>query len=219
MCGKIEKLLDWNKNWCGSRYWLCDYDSGDKKTKSQKCKKAKRQKDKKAKIQKYKITKAQKDKKAKKTIQKRPKLQKKTKIQKYKNTKAQKDKKRQKQHKKGQKIQQQKKYKKDKTKTKKYNKKDKKRIKRQDAGRAPTPSSGTRTRGPAAPKFLVEHWTECTFRVLEQDGIYCQRPTPPPTAFSVPNRNVLYLRETKLWRCERGGRGETCHCCWPTPLH
>ena len=20
MCGKIEKLLDWNKNWCGSRY-------------------------------------------------------------------------------------------------------------------------------------------------------------------------------------------------------
>ena len=33
MCGKIEKLLDWNKNWCGSRY---DYDSGDKKTKGQK---------------------------------------------------------------------------------------------------------------------------------------------------------------------------------------
>ena len=20
MCGKIEELLDWNKNWCGSRY-------------------------------------------------------------------------------------------------------------------------------------------------------------------------------------------------------
>ena len=20
MCSKIEKLLDWNKNWCGSRY-------------------------------------------------------------------------------------------------------------------------------------------------------------------------------------------------------
>ena len=36
-------------------------------------------------------------------------------------------------------------------------------------------------------------------------------PRPPPTAFSVPNINVLYLRETKLWRCERGGRGETCH--------
>ena len=35
-------------------------------------------------------------------------------------------------------------------------------------------------------------------------------PRPPPTAFSVPNRNVLYLRETKLWRCERGG-GENVH--------
>ena len=33
ICGKIEKLLDWNKNWCGSRYGPCDYDSGDKKTK------------------------------------------------------------------------------------------------------------------------------------------------------------------------------------------
>ena len=33
MCGKIEKLLDWNKNWCGSRY---DYDSGDKKQKDKK---------------------------------------------------------------------------------------------------------------------------------------------------------------------------------------
>ena len=30
---------------------------------------------------------------------------------------------------------------------------------------------------------------------IKQDGIHCQRPTPPPppTAFSVPNRNVLYL--------------------------
>ena len=28
------------------------------------------------------------------------------------------------------------------------------------------------------------------------DGIHCQRPTPPPTAFSVPNINVgLYLRD------------------------
>ena len=34
MCGKIEKLLDWNKNWCGSIYGPRDYDSGDKKTKS-----------------------------------------------------------------------------------------------------------------------------------------------------------------------------------------
>ena len=33
MCGKIEKLLDCNKNWCGSRYGPRDYDSGDKKTK------------------------------------------------------------------------------------------------------------------------------------------------------------------------------------------
>ena len=32
MCGKIEKLSDWNKNWCGSRYGPHDYDSGDKKT-------------------------------------------------------------------------------------------------------------------------------------------------------------------------------------------
>ena len=29
MCGKIEKLLDWNKNWCGSRYGPHDYDSGN----------------------------------------------------------------------------------------------------------------------------------------------------------------------------------------------
>ena len=43
--------------------------------------------------------------------------------------------------------------------------------------------------------------------MLKQDGIDSQRPMPPPTAFSVPNRNVLYLRETKLWRCGRGGRG------------
>ena len=48
MCGKIEKLLDWNKNWCGSRYGPCDNDSGDKKKQ-----KDKRQKDKKAKRQKY----------------------------------------------------------------------------------------------------------------------------------------------------------------------
>ena len=47
MCGKIEKLSDLNKNWCGSSYVHCDYDSGDKKTKRQKDKKAKRQKDKK----------------------------------------------------------------------------------------------------------------------------------------------------------------------------
>ena len=44
MCGKIEKLLDWNKHWCGSRYEPRDYDSGDKKTKRQKGKKAKGQK-------------------------------------------------------------------------------------------------------------------------------------------------------------------------------
>ena len=47
MCGKIEKLSDWNKNWCGSRYGPCDYDSGDKKTKRQKGKKKKEKKDKK----------------------------------------------------------------------------------------------------------------------------------------------------------------------------
>ena len=33
MCGKIEKLSDWNKNLCGSRYGPHDYDSGDKKKK------------------------------------------------------------------------------------------------------------------------------------------------------------------------------------------
>ena len=33
MCGKIKKLSDWNKNWCGGRYGPRDYDSGDKKTK------------------------------------------------------------------------------------------------------------------------------------------------------------------------------------------
>ena len=49
MCGKIEKLLDQNKIWCGTRYGPCDYDSGDKKTKRQKDKKAKRQNDKKTK--------------------------------------------------------------------------------------------------------------------------------------------------------------------------
>ena len=41
MCGKIEKLSDWNKNVCGSRYAPCDYDSGDKKTKRQKTKRHK----------------------------------------------------------------------------------------------------------------------------------------------------------------------------------
>ena len=48
MCDKILKLSDWNKNWCGSRYGPCDYDSDDKKTKRQKGnkdKKSKRQKD------------------------------------------------------------------------------------------------------------------------------------------------------------------------------
>ena len=44
MCGKIEKLSDQNKNWCGSIYGPCDYDSGNKKTKRQKDKKAKRHK-------------------------------------------------------------------------------------------------------------------------------------------------------------------------------
>ena len=57
MCGKIEKLTDWNKNWCGSRYGPHDYDSDDKKTKRQKGKKAKRQKGKNAKRQKGKKTK------------------------------------------------------------------------------------------------------------------------------------------------------------------
>ena len=58
MCGKIEKLLDWNKNLCGSKYGPCDYDSGDKKTKRQKDKKdnnkKQKQKDKKDKQKKTK---------------------------------------------------------------------------------------------------------------------------------------------------------------------
>ena len=29
MCDKIEKLSDWNKNWCGSIYGPHDYDSGN----------------------------------------------------------------------------------------------------------------------------------------------------------------------------------------------
>ena len=33
MCGKIEKLLDQNKIWCGTRYGPHDYDSGNKNTK------------------------------------------------------------------------------------------------------------------------------------------------------------------------------------------
>ena len=44
MCGKIEKLSDWNKNWWGSRFGHPDYDSGDKKTKRQKDKKYKKAK-------------------------------------------------------------------------------------------------------------------------------------------------------------------------------
>ena len=28
MCGNIEELSEWNKNWCGSRYGPHDYDSG-----------------------------------------------------------------------------------------------------------------------------------------------------------------------------------------------
>ena len=49
MCGKIEKLLDQNKIWFGTRFGPRDYDSGDKKTTRQKIKKTKRQKGKKAK--------------------------------------------------------------------------------------------------------------------------------------------------------------------------
>ena len=41
---KLKKLLDWNKNWCGSRYGPRDYDSGEKKDKRQTDKKVKRQK-------------------------------------------------------------------------------------------------------------------------------------------------------------------------------
>ena len=65
MRGKIEKLLDRNKNLCGSRYGPHDYDSGDKKPKRQKGKNEKRQKGKNEKRQKGKKTKRQKDKKAK----------------------------------------------------------------------------------------------------------------------------------------------------------
>ena len=40
MCGKmygtIENMLYQNKIWCGTRYGPHDYDSGDKKTKTQK---------------------------------------------------------------------------------------------------------------------------------------------------------------------------------------
>ena len=53
ICGKIEKLSDWNKNWCGVRYRPRDYDSGDKKTKKEeKNKKIKNKKN----TQKYKKT-------------------------------------------------------------------------------------------------------------------------------------------------------------------
>ena len=56
MCGKIEKLSDWNKNWCGSRYGPQDYDKETKRQKYKKEKKTKtkRQKDKKTKRQKAK---------------------------------------------------------------------------------------------------------------------------------------------------------------------
>ena len=64
MCGKIEKLSDWNKNWCGSRYGPHDYDSGDKETKDKKAKRQKGKKSIKAKRQKDKKAKNQKDKKA-----------------------------------------------------------------------------------------------------------------------------------------------------------
>ena len=52
---------------------------------------------------------------------------------------------------------------------------------------------------------------------------YTAKDPRPPTAFSVPNRNVLYLRETKLWRCERrrgggGRRGENVHLKTHAPL-
>ena len=52
--------------------------------------------------------------------------------------------------------------------------------------------------------YILTNFGSCQKK--KQDGIHCQRPTPPPTAFFVPNINVLYLRETKLWRCGRGGR-------------
>ena len=53
MCGKIEKMLDWNKHLCGSRYDHDDHDDRDKKTKkTKKTKKEKEQKDKKTKRQK-----------------------------------------------------------------------------------------------------------------------------------------------------------------------
>ena len=47
MCGKIEKLSDWKKNWCGSRYGPLDYDSGDKKTKDKKTKRKRKKEEKK----------------------------------------------------------------------------------------------------------------------------------------------------------------------------
>ena len=65
MCGKIEKLSDWNKNWCGNRYWPRDYDSGDKKTKKPKDKKDKKDNNKKR--QKRQQQKGQKDKRTKRT--------------------------------------------------------------------------------------------------------------------------------------------------------
>ncbi len=65
ICGKIEKLLDQNKIWCGTRYGsklIMIVVTKDKQTKRQK---DKRQKGKKAKRQKGKNAKGQKDKKTK----------------------------------------------------------------------------------------------------------------------------------------------------------
>ena len=51
---------------------------------------------------------------------------------------------------------------------------------------------------------------------------YTAKDPCPPTACSVPNRNVLYLIETKLWRCgrggRRGGRGKKVHLKTHAPL-
>ena len=73
MCGKIEKLSDLNKNWCGSRYGPCNYDSGNKKIKRQKDTKTQRQKDKKDKEKTKDKKKYKKDKKYKKNTNKRQK--------------------------------------------------------------------------------------------------------------------------------------------------
>ena len=54
--------------------------------------------------------------------------------------------------------------------------------------------------------------------LLNKMAYTAKDPPPPPTAFSVPNRNVLYQRETKLWRCERGGGEEKVHLKTHAPL-